>query len=117
LLDTPTLRHLAHRRRCDAVRPRPGTHQTLLLPGHTHPITMAKHPLRNTTNPTGLVESPVLSNGHAGFGRRPGETDQRQRWHRAPGRPHPRVCPHTVGFWTRRWSRSLAAFLRCELVH
>jgi hypothetical protein len=27
-------------------------------------------------HPAGLVESPVLSNGHAGFGRRLGETHQ-----------------------------------------
>src|SRR5213076_378960 len=32
------------------------------------------------------MESPVLSNGHAGFGERPGETDRRQHRHRAPGR-------------------------------
>jgi Helix-turn-helix of DDE superfamily endonuclease len=30
----------------------------------------------------------VLSNGHAGFGRRPGETHQRKRWQGAPSRPH-----------------------------
>ncbi len=30
----------------------------------------------------------MLSNGHAGFGRRPGETHQRKRWQGAPSRPH-----------------------------
>jgi len=34
------------------------------------------------------VESPVLSNGHAGFGGRPEETDQPKDWHRASGRPN-----------------------------
>ena len=28
----------------------------------------------------------MLSNGHAGFGERPGETGQEQSWYRAPGR-------------------------------
>jgi hypothetical protein len=32
------------------------------------------------------VESPVLSNGHAGFGERPEETDREQSRHRASGR-------------------------------
>src|ERR1019366_3583948 len=35
---------------------------------------------------TGLVESPLLSNGHGGFGKRPGETGQSKDRHRAPGR-------------------------------
>jgi hypothetical protein len=30
----------------------------------------------------------VLSNGHAGFGGRPEETDQPKGWHRASGRPN-----------------------------
>jgi len=30
----------------------------------------------------------VLSNGHAGFGGRPEETDQPKDWHRASGRPN-----------------------------
>ena len=42
--------------------------------------------------PTGLVESPVLSNGHAGFGRRAEETDQSKDWHRASSRPHRQWC-------------------------
>ena len=33
-------------------------------------------------------------NGHAGFGRRPGETDRSKHRHRAPGRPH---CFHREG--------------------
>src|ERR1017187_8000413 len=35
---------------------------------------------------TGLVESPLLSNGHGGFGKRPGGTGQSKDRHRAPGR-------------------------------
>jgi hypothetical protein len=31
----------------------------------------------------------VPGNGHAGFGERPGETDQEQSWNRAPGRLNP----------------------------
>jgi len=34
------------------------------------------------------VESPVLSNGHAGFGGRPEETDRSKDRHRASGRPN-----------------------------
>lgn len=44
--------------------------------------------MRNNDTPTGLVESPVLSNGHAGFGRRDEETDQSKDRHRASSRPH-----------------------------
>jgi hypothetical protein len=33
-----------------------------------------------------IVESPVLSNGHAGFGERRGETDRSQSRNRAPRR-------------------------------
>ncbi|WP_438947750.1 hypothetical protein [Streptomyces triticisoli] len=32
------------------------------------------------------MESPVLGNGYAGFGERPGETGRWQHWYRAPGR-------------------------------
>ncbi len=35
---------------------------------------------------TGLGESPLLSNGHGGFGKRPEETDRPKGRHRAPGR-------------------------------
>jgi transposase-like protein len=34
------------------------------------------------------VESPLLSNGHGGFGRRPGETGWSKDQNRAPGRPY-----------------------------
>jgi IS30 family transposase len=44
--------------------------------------------MRNSDTPTGLAESPVLSNGHAGFGRRDEETDQSKDRHRASSRPH-----------------------------
>jgi integrase/recombinase XerD len=35
---------------------------------------------------TGLAESPLLSNGHGGFGKRLGETGQPKDWNRAPSR-------------------------------
>jgi RNA-directed DNA polymerase len=45
--------------------------------------------MRTTTLiPPGLVESPVLSNGHAGFGGRPKETGWSRDQHRASGRPY-----------------------------
>jgi hypothetical protein len=34
----------------------------------------------------GTMESPLHGDMHGGFGERPGETDQQQCWHRAPGR-------------------------------
>ena len=37
---------------------------------------------------TGLVESPVPGNRHAGFGRRLGETHRWKHRQGAPGRPH-----------------------------
>ncbi len=37
---------------------------------------------------TGLVESPVPSNGHAGFGGRPKETGWSKGQYRASGRPY-----------------------------
>jgi hypothetical protein len=40
----------------------------------------------NTATAMGLVESPLLSNGHGGFGKRPEETDQSKDRHRASGR-------------------------------
>jgi IS30 family transposase len=49
---------------------------------------VAKYGMRNSDRPAGLVESPVLSNGHAGFGRRAEETDQSKDRHRASSRPH-----------------------------
>ncbi len=58
------------------------------LPGSTDPLTVAEDGMRNSDRPAGLVESPVLSNGHAGFGRRAEETDQSKDRHRALVRPH-----------------------------
>ena len=49
---------------------------------------MAEDGMRNSDRPAGLVESPVLSNGHAGFRRRAEETDQSKDRHRASVRPH-----------------------------
>ena len=37
----------------------------------------------------GTMESPLRGDTHGGFGERPGETDQQQCRHRAPGRLHP----------------------------
>jgi len=48
------------------------------MAGHGMTITRATR--------TGLVESPLLSNGHGGFGKRPEETDRPKGRHRAPGR-------------------------------
>jgi len=39
-----------------------------------------------TATTTGPVESPLLSNGHGGFGKRPEETDRPKGRHRASGR-------------------------------
>jgi endo-1,4-beta-D-glucanase Y len=58
------------------------------LPGNTDTITVAEDGMRNSDRPAGLVESPVLSNGHAGFGRRAEETDRSKDRHRASSRPH-----------------------------
>ena len=58
------------------------------LPGNTDPVTVAEYGMRNNNRPAGLVESPVPSNGHAGFGRRDEETDQSKDRHRASSRPH-----------------------------
>jgi IS30 family transposase len=49
---------------------------------------MAEHGMRTSGIPAGLAESPVLSNGHAGFGRRAEETDRLKGRHRASVRPH-----------------------------
>jgi hypothetical protein len=49
---------------------------------------VAEYGMRNSDRPAGLVESPVLSNGHAGFGRRAEETDRSKDRHRASSRPH-----------------------------
>src|SRR5829696_2082075 len=55
----PTLRHLAHRGRDAPVRPGQGQREALLLPGNTHPDTMAEHRMKMIISPSGLVESPV----------------------------------------------------------
>src|SRR5437763_13011421 len=56
---------------------------SVCLPRQHDPQPLADH-RRTLTAET--MESPVISNGHAGFGERPGETDRRQHRHRAPGR-------------------------------
>jgi hypothetical protein len=55
----------------------------LHLPGKQDPNPMANHEPRLTA---ATVESPLLSNGHGGFGERPGETGRWQHRNRAPGR-------------------------------
>jgi putative transposase len=60
--------------------------------------------MRNSDIPAGLVESPVLSNGHAGFGRRAEETDQSKDRHRASSRPHRQ--------WTGKFGQAYANRLR-----
>jgi hypothetical protein len=58
----------------------------------------------------GLVESPVLSNGHAGFGRRHGETHRRKRRQGAPCRPHMfRLFKQTLGWTTPKLRTPQAA--------
>src|SRR6266511_441814 len=78
---------VARRRGSDAVRPREGTDDPLPLPGRSDSLPMAQHGVRSTT-PTGLVERPLLGNGHDGCGGRSGETGWSQGWHRAPDRPY-----------------------------
>jgi hypothetical protein len=57
----------------------------------------------------------VLGNGHAGFGRRPGETHQWQHRQGAPGRPHrdqgKRPIPATICL-ARRRTNVLYALIR-----
>src|SRR5262249_50457298 len=55
---TPTLRHLAHRWRCRAVRSGQGQREALLLPGNPHPDTMAEHSMSQTTRPPGACGEP-----------------------------------------------------------
>ena len=54
---------MAHRRQGGAVRPGQSQRQALLLPGNTHPNTVAGWGVRHDETLSGLVESPVLSNG------------------------------------------------------
>ena len=48
------------------------------------------------TRLTGLVESPVPGNRHAGFGKRPEETERSKDRNRAPGRLHQAVSSGRV---------------------
>src|SRR5215469_9039689 len=66
------------------VLPAPGRDGLpLRLPGEQDPIPMATCEPRLTA---AAVESPLLSNGHGGFGERSGETGRWQHRNRAPGR-------------------------------
>jgi hypothetical protein len=74
------------------------------LPGSTDSLTLAEDGMRNSDIPAGLVESPVLSNGHAGFGRRAEETDQSKDRHRASARPYRQ--------WTGKFGQAYTSGLR-----
>ena len=71
-----------------AVQPSEGTHYTLPIPGSSDPYSLAGHGLRKRRATAGLVERPVPGNGHAGCGRRLGETHRWKHRKGAPGRPH-----------------------------
>jgi hypothetical protein len=62
------------------------------LPGSTDRITVAEYGVSNSDRSARLTESPVLSNGHAGFGRRAEETDRPKDRYRASVRPHHQWC-------------------------
>jgi hypothetical protein len=62
------------------------------LPGSTDRITVAEYGVSNSDRSARLTESPVLSNGHAGFGRRAEETDRPKDRYRASVRPHRQWC-------------------------
>jgi hypothetical protein len=66
----------AHRGRGDVVPAAAGDGQPLPLPGGQHPHTLGQSNTRTsrTAQRHGLVESPVLGDGHAGFGGRAEET-------------------------------------------
>ena len=81
-------RLVAHRRREEAVQPRRGADHPLPLPGRSDPLSLAERSMRQHTIATGLVGSPVLRNGHAGFGGRPEETNRSKDQYRASGRPY-----------------------------
>jgi hypothetical protein len=63
-------------------------HDALPLPGNSDPDSMAGRGMGNHTTRTGLVERPLLGNGHGGCGRRLGETHRWKHRQDAPGRPH-----------------------------
>jgi RNA-directed DNA polymerase len=62
-------------RRSRVVRSRGGFGHPVSLPRKRDPLTLAGKPWNGLTQRRDLVESPVLSNGHAGFGGRAWETD------------------------------------------
>jgi RNA-directed DNA polymerase len=71
-----------------AVQPGEGAHHALPIPGRSDPRSVAGHGMRTTRAMTGLVERPLLGNGHGGCGRRLGETHRWKHRQGAPGRPH-----------------------------
>src|SRR5215472_12811124 len=79
-----------------AVQPGSRAGHPVPLPWQHDPQSLGPRP-RLTAE---TVESPVLSNGHAGFGERPGETDQEQSRHRAPGRLNPGIWWRLSEGWT-----------------
>ena len=83
------------RRNRQLFNPAKVAHHALPLPGNSHPHSLAEpRDEDHTQAQTGLVERPVPGNGHAGCGKRPGETDRSKDRNRAPGRLHrPRQRP------------------------
>ena len=71
-----------------ACSTRPGCARSATTTGEHGSRHHGRAPHEMSISPSGLVESPVRCKAHAGFGRRHGETHQRQCWQGAPGRPH-----------------------------
>jgi hypothetical protein len=65
---------------------------------------VAEYGVSNSDRSARLTESPVLSNGHAGFGRRAEETDRPKDRYRASVRPHRQ--------WTGKFGQAYAHGLR-----
>ena len=76
-------------RRTGTVQPRQGAHHAATATGDQssrppgRPADEDQH-----EHPTGTCGEPGAGDGHAGFGRRPGETGRPKDRHRAPGRLH-----------------------------
>ncbi|WP_211269306.1 reverse transcriptase family protein [Saccharothrix syringae] len=78
------------------VQPGKGNHHALPLPGSSDPDTVADRELRTTRGfRTGLVERPVPGSGHAGCGKRSGETNRSTRPEPRPGSTSPPTAPTT----------------------
>jgi hypothetical protein len=60
----------------------------LPLPGISNPLTRARQGMRTHKPRNGTCGAPGALRGHAGCGKRPGETDRSKDQHRAPGQFH-----------------------------